>query len=390
LVVLLSAAKPPFETQTVDGRTLLGPVAELSAERLSVDTADGRVSLPTEKLLSLSAVQKSPAARSMFGVVVELVDGSSILGRQYVVQADRAKITLPDGEDMSVPTSAVQSVQFQQKSAALAAEWSRLADMKADSDLLVVFKDQTIDYHKGVLHDVTADVVRFDLDGDVLPVKRTKIYGLAYHHGAAAELPAAVCRITDASGSQWSAKSVRLAGKLEWTTPTGISVSQPVERIAKIDFSGGKLAYLSDLKPDSAVWTPYFGTAKRLPAMDQFYGPRYDRNFDLGPLRLGGVEYPKGLALHARTEIVYRLPAGFKRFQAIAGVDEAMRPAGKVRLAVRGDDKVLLEIVVAGGDAPRPIELDLTGVRRLTILAEFGESVGEGDHLLLCNARLSK
>ena len=49
-----------------------------------------------------------------------------------------------------------------------------------------------------MLHDVTADVVRFDLDGDVLPVKRTKIYGLVYHHVAADEMPAAVCRITDA------------------------------------------------------------------------------------------------------------------------------------------------------------------------------------------------
>jgi hypothetical protein len=181
-----------------------------------------------------------------------------------------------------------------------------------------------------------------------------------------------------------------LAEKLEWTTPTGLSVSQPLERIAKIDFSAGKLVYLSDLKPDSVVWTPYFGTSKRLLAMEQFYGPRYDRNFESGPLRLGGIEYPKGLALHARTEIVYRLPAGYTRFQAVAGIDDAMKPGGKVRLAVRGDDQVLLEIAVAGGDPPKPLDLDVTRVRRLTIVADFGESVGEGDHLLLCNARLSK
>ena len=346
--------------------------------------------MPSDKLLSLSAVRKSTAARPMLGVTVELADGSSIVARQYVVRANQAKITLPEGEELQVPTSVVESVQLQQKSAALSAEWTRVAGMKAESDLLVVFKDQTIDYHKGVLQDVTEDVVRFDLEGDVLPVKRTKIYGLAYHHGVAAELPAAVCRITDASGSQWSAKSVRLAEKLEWITPTGLSVSQPADRIAKIDFSGGKLAYLSDLKTDSVAWTPYFGTSKRLPAMEQFYAPRYNRNFDSGPLRLGGAAYDKGLALRSRTEIVYRLPAGYQRLQAVAGLDDAERPGGKVRLVVRGDDKTLLDVVVAGGDRPKPIDLAVAGVRRLTILADFGENSGASDRLLLCNARLSK
>jgi hypothetical protein len=430
LAVLLSAAAPPFEVQTLDGKTLVGRLVELTADRLSVETADGRVSLETERLLQLSSAREAASAQFAPGVVVELVDGSTILGRQYVVHADRAKITLPDATDLEVPTSALGTVLFQQKSppsplgkearaekslpspfgngaraekslpspfgrgaggeGALAEEWSRLAGMKVQSDLLVVHKDQTIDYHKGVLHDVTEDVVRFDLDGDVLPVKRSKIYGLAYHHGAAAELPPAVCRITDASGSQWSAKTLSLAEKLAWTTPTGLSVSQPLEKIVKIDFSGGKLVYLSDLKPNSVAWTPYFRTAKPLSALAQFYAPRFDHNFDSSALRLGGTQYNKGLALRSRTEIVYRLPAPFKRFQATVGIDDAVRPSGKVRLVVRGDDKVLLQAVVAGTEAPQAVDLDVTGVRRLVILVDFGNGLTVGDHLLLCNARLSK
>ncbi len=70
---------------------------------------------------------------------------------------------------------------------------------------------------------MTEDAVHFDLDGDVLPVKRTKIYGLVYHHGAGTELPPAVCRITDAAGSQWSANTLSLSEKLQWTTPSGVS-----------------------------------------------------------------------------------------------------------------------------------------------------------------------
>ena len=49
-----------------------------------------------------------------------------------------------------------------------------------------------------------------------------------------------------------------------------------------------------------------------------------------------------------------------------------------------------LDATLAGKDASRPVDLDLTGVRRLTIVVDFGESLGMGDYLLLCNARLSK
>ena len=45
---------------------------------------------------------------------------------------------------------------------------------------------------------------------------------------------------------------------------------------------------------------------------------------------------------------------------------------------------------ISGKDDARSIELDLTGVKRLTILVDFGEQLDIGDHLLLCNARLTK
>lgn len=390
LAIVLTAATPPFRVQTLDGRTLLGPLVELTADRLAIDAADGRVSLDAEQLLWISAPRKPAPARLTTGVVVELTDGSTILGRQYVAQAAQARITLSDGEVLETPTSIVRTVQLQQQSGVPAAEWARLIDMKVDSDLLVLRKDQSIDYHRGILHDVTEDAVRFDLDGEVLPVKRSKVYGFAYRHGGQIELPPAACRITDSAGSQWSVRSLRLSEKLQWTTPAGLSVAQAADKIVQIDFSGGKIVYLSDVKPETVRWMPYFGAGKPPAAVEQFYAPRYDRNFDSGTLQLGGTPYPKGLALHSRTELVYRLPDRFRRFRAIVGIDDAVRPGGNVRLILRGDGKELLDVAVAGSDAPRPVDVDLTGIRRLTIVVDFGDSLSAGDYLLLCNARLSK
>ena len=160
--------------------------------------------------------------------------------------------------------------------------------------------------------------------------------------------------------------------------------------MASIDFSLGKIAYLSDLKPESVAWTPFFSTVKTLPSMGQFYAPRQDRNFESNPLQLAGTEYSKGLAIRSRTEVVYRLPGSFTRLKAVAGIDDSVRPQGNVRLVIRGDNNVLLELHIAGTDAPKPIDLDLSGVRKLSILVDFGNKAGFGDHLDLCNARIIK
>ena len=58
--------------------------------------------------------------------------------------------------------------------------------------------------------------------------------------------------------------------------------------------------------------------------------------------------FSKGLALRSRTELVYRLPAGFRRFTAIAGIDPATRASGNVRLSIYGDDRPLFEADIAG------------------------------------------
>lgn len=390
LAILLTGTTPQFEVQTLDGTSPVGSLVELTPEKLALDASDGRITVETEKVLSISAKQKPSGARYATRVIVELIDGSTICGRQYVTRGSRATITLTDGEAIEAPTNVVRTVQLQQEAGALAVEWTRLLGLKADTDLLMIRKGETIDYHKGVLHDVAEDTVTFDVDGELLPVKRSKVFGFVYRHGNEAELPAIVCRVSDAADSRWSAQSLVLAEKLQWTTPTGLRVAEPVDQIVQIDFSGGKMAYLSDLKPDSVRWTPFFGAGKPLPSVEQFYAPRFDRNFESAPLQLGGVNYRKGLALHSRTELVYRLPDRFSRFRAVVGIDDTVRPGGKVRLVIRGDDKELLDTSIAGSDAPRPVDVELSGVRRLTVLVDFGDGLSTGDYLLLCNARLCK
>jgi hypothetical protein len=393
LVSAFTAADAPvFEAQMVDASSVVGILVELTPERAILDTPQGKVDLELAKLLYLHPkdVMESATTFAPPMVWLEFMDGSRIAALQYIVEADKAKCTLTNGAILVVSVNAIRNVRLQAETPKIASEWSRILGMKAEGDILVVRNGESVDYHQGVLHEVSEDAVKFELDSDTLPIKRAKIFGFAYRHTASEEKSPPVGYIFDRGGSRWAVASFNLGEKLEWTTPGGVNYESPLADIKSIDFSLGKVQYLSDLKPESVVWTPFFGQGQVSPTLERFYAPRMDRNFDSNPLQLKKTIYPKGLALHSRTEIVYRLPDVYGRFRAVAGIDDTVTPKGNVRLLIRGDDKLLFESAINGSEPPHKIDLDISGVRRITILVDYGDTFGAGDHLILGNARIYK
>jgi hypothetical protein len=154
--------------------------------------------------------------------------------------------------------------------------------------------------------------------------------------------------------------------------------------VAALDFSSGKIRYLSQLEPRDVKYVPFF---------DIVYEYRRDKSLDGAPLALAGKVYSHGLALHSKTTLRYRLAGEYTKFQAIAGIDDEVRRNGdySVRLVITGDNKPLFDAEVKTRDAPRPLDLDVSGVRDLEILVDFGSDMLDiCDHLDLADAKLVK
>ncbi len=390
LTILMTTAPPTFQVETADGRTLAGEIVAWDADQVTIQTTDGPVELATKTLLRLSSPKEPDDSLPEPEVWIRLIDGSTLTAREYVCDGGEAEITMRDDRSISVPTDAIASVRIRPNTEPVAAAWRGLTAGEIDTDLLVVHKGDSLDYHRGVLRDVTKKRVHFELDGDVLPVKRSKVHGMIYRHAESDAMGEPVCRITDRSGSSWVVQSVSLDDQLQCITPAGLKRAFPLEEIVEIDFSEGKLVYLSELQPESVQFMPYFGTRNEIPALTERFAPRTDKNFRSQPLTLDSKQYAKGLCLHSRTKLVYRLPGRFQQLKATVGIDDSVRPRGNVQLSIFGDEKVLLETTIAGTDPPMPIELDLTGVRRLTILVDFGDQFDLADHLDLCDVRIIK
>jgi hypothetical protein len=316
-----------------------------------------------------------------------------LLAAQFTVTKGVAAITWANGLTASIPTRSISAVRWRDhaQSADVAKQWQEIVSQKLDADVVVVRRTGNLDQLEGMLHDVTAEAVQFEVNGKRVDVNRKKLDGIVYYHPAAGDLGTRLCQVTDATASRWNVKSLQLAeGRLELVTAAGVKQTLPAEQITNINFSSGNTVWLSDLEPESVQWRPFVDSQQPQPSLVKLFQPRKDRGFSGEPLLLGGVTYPRGLAVRSRTELVYRLTDAFRQFHAVVGIDDRVRDAGNVDLTITGDDKVLLTKSLTGRDAPLPVDLDITGVKRLKILVDFGQDLDIADHLDFCEARLTK
>ncbi len=110
---------------------------------------------------------------------------------------------------------------------------------------------------------------------------------------------------------------------------------------------------------------------------------------DGGPLTLAGTVYDKGLGTHAAGEIVVELGGEYRRFTAEVGVDDEVGAKGTVAFEVLGDGRTLLTTgVLDGADPAFPVDMDVTGVRQLTLRVLDGGDGVDSDHADWADARL--
>jgi hypothetical protein len=388
---VLLAAAPDAEVRTLRGETAKGTLHSVTEAAVVLESSAGRRDFPASDLLSVTIKADGTAPAGVASVWLDLVDGSRLVGSNYSTTQGKAALTNLSGQAIELPTRVIAAVRFKEQSDKIAAQWADIVAAPRAADVIVVRRDEAIDFQEGIVGDVAAETVQFTLDGDRIDVKRPRVEGLLYFHRGGGELPKAVCQVVGHDGSRWQARQLALTdGRLEVTTPAGAKLVQPIEGLQELDFSLGKLRYLSDLEPQSTEHTPYFGIEGKKLESDRYYQPRMDRSFDGGPLRLETATHEKGIALKSRTRLVYRLPGDFSRFEALAGIDAGVAPLGDVKLTIRGDNAAqpLLEAEIRGGDPPLPLSIDIQGQKRLEIEVDFGGGGDVGDYLNLCEARI--
>jgi hypothetical protein len=389
--LLLADAAPIWKAATLDGQAVSGSITDLTNEKLTLQTEAGPVDLPLTQLLGVlpgsTIAPEPPTSDQKPAVWIEFADGTRLPAVSFSSIKGKVKIVSLSGTELAPDLKTISKVRFSETYDP-AFKFGREG---VAADQVGVKKKAGLDFLEGIIGDVTAETVNFTLDGDPLPVNRNKIDSLVYVQRGEAELPTPVCVLDDFTGGQYQAKEFKLDdSQLSILTLGGITVTRPLEQIKKFDFSAGKLQYLSDLKPESVNVTPFVELPKQFPALQQYFAPRFDQGRDDAALRLDGKAYTKGLALHSRTELVYKIPAKSRKFLALAGIDDSVGSEGHVAVKISGDGRELYSGNFSGLDKAVPLEIDITGVRKLTILVDYGQDLDVGDYFDLAEARIVK
>lgn len=396
---------PPLTALSLNGTSTEGTLVSLSAEVLTLQTAKGLRKLPLAELAKISFTAPEAAAPAPT-TWVELVDGTHLAATAYMATGSEAEVRLADGSELRLPLDSVRGVRFRKLAAAQQAEWDHFLLTPARADRLAIRKPQGIDYLEGVLGNVDHQVVDFELDGEVIPVKRAKIEGVLYAGRSGQERPPAVLELLTHAGSRIpAAEWTATATDLEVRIPAGLRLKWSYDQLQEVDFSTAKIIYLSDLQPVSVQWTPYLPAGGLGDLLERFYRPKTDQPLvrhrnegESGHLEIAngdgaaaGIEsYDRGISLHSRTQVVYEVPRGARRLIARAGIDPSTRFVGHVRLVLLADGRELFAEDISGRGGPRDVSINLQGVRRLELLVDYGENQDVGDHLNFCNARILK
>jgi hypothetical protein len=193
-------------------------------------------------------------------------------------------------------------------------------------------------------------------------------------------------RLVLGSGCRLTLESAQVErGVLRGKAAYGGDVAIALDQVMAIDWLGGCMVYLSDLKPRAYQFHSF------LNGVSWPYMP--EASVMEGELRLGGQVYDKGLGVHTASRLTYSLDLNYQAFEALVGLDDAVGKEGSARVQVLVDSrpqKLPWDGKLTWPSGPRLIRLPLNQAKELTLVtdfADFGDVQGCVDW---ANARLIK
>ncbi len=173
---------------------------------------------------------------------------------------------------------------------------------------------------------------------------------------------------------------------------------------ARTDLGTFTDSFTTNVPAHGVVLLKVVGTAPALPAVGTTYlsdlqaayayvgwgTMTKDKSIGGNTITLNGTTYAKGLGAHGFSGIEYRLGAIASRLQSDIGVDDEAGAHGSVVFQVFADGAKMYDSgVMTGGGPHQTLDLDLTGVNRLTLGVTDADDGNSYDHADWAGARVT-
>ncbi|MEM8864851.1 MAG: NPCBM/NEW2 domain-containing protein [Planctomycetota bacterium] len=387
------------EAAMIDGTTVRGTLTSLSKERLVLAKASGaQVAVAAGALPTLQFVSSNSPDEDQQAGAIYLRDGSvlPIESVESSPKGSKLRIGLSDADratpaEVDIGIDRIRCIRLPESPEGFVEPWQAMRKRSSTSDLIVTRPKtaDSLDYVEGYVESIGRSAVRLYLDEQPLDVSREKIFGIVFASESSGVRVDPHPLVATRGGMQLFAKRLRLlAADLSVTTAAGVDVTVPLSNVSEIDFSYGRLTYLSDLAPLATENDPLFGPLRDRELSAAW--PVFRTNAALwgGPLvardpltdDLRRRDFDRGLSITAGGTVAYDVE-GYTEFRCVADIAPDSSPSGSVRLVIEIDRKQELRREFNAAALPLDLVLPLMNARELRLRVERQSGIRGSVHL---------
>ena len=370
------ATGPQARVELTDGSPTEGTLEAIDSDSVRLQAAAESRSLPVASVRRIVLANNAEAQRRPPAVTVTTTTGSRISGDEFAWTGDVAAVIRGEGR-IELPIGFVQLVAWRRpEDADGKPAWIPALPEQPESDLVIVGAGPEAECVACAITAVSAESVTVLLDGETIPVKRTRVAGLRWLRPPAA--PEGRVDVATAAGRF-------AAARVTWSPTDGLvldgRVRMPAAWLESIDYAADRTVRLTALDAERMDVEPFFGGLREIDGLAGFFAPRVVKP-------QAGEQ--SALLLRPRTVGVWRVPADSRRFLGTLRAAGTATPCARVVIDLDGRE-VFRSDVTAATPAPAglPIDLDVAGARRLTLTIDFADG-GPGGPLRLDDARFEK
>ncbi|HWL07310.1 MAG TPA: NPCBM/NEW2 domain-containing protein [Planctomicrobium sp.] len=383
-------AGPQVTVTRLDGSSVTGELTSVSLEQIQLQSEAGPQSIPTGSVMQLDVTNEIVTVDSASVTTISTADQSQLLATSFTSDGTAATLESAGLGALSLPLRQLADVRLAPLDDKVEASWQDLRSRNTRDDLLIIRKQDVLDYASGSVGRISAEAVTMLVRNRELSAPRDRVFGIIL--ASQAKLTGRKIAVRTTSGEVVQVTQLELKEEeLQVQSSSLGTVTIALNKVASIDFGGGRLRFLADLpvdtsesqSPDPQEPILWF-LSKNSPA----------GSGGKGVLRIGQKEYKRGLWLHSGAALRYRLNREYTRLRTTAGfelthVTRMPRFNPKVTLIVSGDGRELYRKEFIWNEPPVPIEVDLTDIRDLSIRVESnGAAKGILEHFALGDAQI--